>query len=160
MANARHRTGKSNRKRQQSIERQLMARRGELLEVLRAEAARRENSPPRDPTDVGDDASEALDQDISFRIAELRSHEVNRIEQALEKLDCGGYGHCEECGAKIPKARLKVVPTATLCLTCQAAEERMTELEETDRWQSLGTPAGASDDRYAAVVRGSTGGRL
>ncbi len=137
-----------------------MARRGELLEVLRSEAALRENSPPRDPTDIGDDACEALDQDISFRIAELRSHEVNRIEQALDKLDRGGYGHCEHCGCKIPKARLKVVPTATLCLPCQTAEERMTALEETEQWQNLGSPAGASDDRYAAVVRGSTGGRL
>lgn len=43
---------------------------------------------------------------------------LEEIEQALARLDAGGYGRCSRCGRPIPAERLAVRPTATTCVTC------------------------------------------
>ena len=49
-----------------------------------------------------------------------------QIEAALQRLDAGTYGVCERCGQPIPPRRLEALPYATLCVACQALEERAT----------------------------------
>jgi RNA polymerase-binding protein DksA len=45
---------------------------------------------------------------------------VEEIDRALVKIDAGTYGTCEQCGQPIPKARLKALPYATLCVACKS----------------------------------------
>jgi DnaK suppressor protein len=45
---------------------------------------------------------------------------VDEIDRALAKIDAGTYGTCEQCGQPIPKARLKALPYATLCVACKS----------------------------------------
>ena len=45
---------------------------------------------------------------------------VEDIDKALAKIDAGTYGTCEQCGQPIPKARLKALPYATLCVACKS----------------------------------------
>jgi len=45
---------------------------------------------------------------------------VDEIDRALAKMDAGTYGVCERCGNPIPKARLKVLPYASLCVACKS----------------------------------------
>ncbi|MDQ6911106.1 MAG: TraR/DksA C4-type zinc finger protein [Actinomycetota bacterium] len=45
---------------------------------------------------------------------------VDEIDHALAKIDVGTYGICEQCGQPIPKARLKALPYATLCVACKS----------------------------------------
>ncbi|HEX8771295.1 MAG TPA: TraR/DksA C4-type zinc finger protein [Acidimicrobiales bacterium] len=45
---------------------------------------------------------------------------VDEIDHALGKIDAGTYGICEQCGQPIPKARLKALPYATLCVACKS----------------------------------------
>jgi DnaK suppressor protein len=45
---------------------------------------------------------------------------VEEIDQALVKIDDGSYGYCEQCGQPIPKARLKALPYAALCVACKS----------------------------------------
>ncbi|HUQ62893.1 MAG TPA: TraR/DksA C4-type zinc finger protein [Acidimicrobiales bacterium] len=45
---------------------------------------------------------------------------VDEIDRALKKIDGGSYGICEQCGQPIPKARLKAMPHATLCVACKS----------------------------------------
>jgi DnaK suppressor protein len=45
---------------------------------------------------------------------------VEEIDRALAKIDSGAYGTCEQCGQPIPKARLKALPYATLCVACKS----------------------------------------
>ena len=45
-------------------------------------------------------------------------------EHALERLDTGTYGVCENCGKPIGKLRLQAAPRATLCLTFKTLQER------------------------------------
>jgi DnaK suppressor protein len=48
---------------------------------------------------------------------------AQRITETLQRIADGTYGQCEECDQPIPPARLKAVPTATLCVRCQTAAE-------------------------------------
>ncbi|HVL06175.1 MAG TPA: TraR/DksA C4-type zinc finger protein [Acidimicrobiales bacterium] len=45
---------------------------------------------------------------------------VDEIDRALAKMDAGTYGICERCGKDIPKARLKALPYASLCVACKS----------------------------------------
>jgi DnaK suppressor protein len=46
------------------------------------------------------------------------SENLAEIEAALEKLEAGTYGQCEDCGQAIASARLEAMPSARLCITC------------------------------------------
>ena len=50
-----------------------------------------------------------------------RTHELllSDVESALKRFSKGTYGTCEHCGNAIDKARLKALPSASLCLSCQ-----------------------------------------
>jgi DnaK suppressor protein len=45
---------------------------------------------------------------------------VEEIDRALAKIGDGSYGYCEQCGQPIPKARLKALPYAALCVACKS----------------------------------------
>lgn len=49
--------------------------------------------------------------------------ELRQVDHALERLDAGEYGVCEDCGEPIPEPRLRAVPYATLCVECAEDEE-------------------------------------
>jgi len=49
---------------------------------------------------------------------------LSQVERALQRLDNGSYGICENCGNPIGKARLQAFPRATLCVSCKQREER------------------------------------
>jgi RNA polymerase-binding transcription factor DksA len=42
----------------------------------------------------------------------------------LERIEDGTYGDCEECGAKITKARLRAIPYAAMCVKCASESEQ------------------------------------
>ena len=52
------------------------------------------------------------------------------------KIDEGTYGTCEGCGSPIPPARLRLLPFAELCVTCQREEEEAAD----SAWPSIATP--------------------
>ena len=50
----------------------------------------------------------------------LQAAQLEKIDHALARIEEGTYGTCEDCGVAIPAARLEVMPSATLCVECQA----------------------------------------
>ncbi|MFF3449198.1 TraR/DksA family transcriptional regulator [Streptomyces sp. NPDC002667] len=49
---------------------------------------------------------------------------LEQTEHALDRLDAGTYGLCENCGNPIGKARMQAFPRATLCVECKQKQER------------------------------------
>ena len=45
---------------------------------------------------------------------------VEEIDRALARISKHTYGYCEQCGQPIPKARLKALPYAALCVQCKS----------------------------------------
>ncbi len=49
---------------------------------------------------------------------------LQKVNQALERIENGTYGICEMCGLPIPEERLEALPYANLCITCKQKEEQ------------------------------------
>jgi DnaK suppressor protein len=49
---------------------------------------------------------------------------LDQVHHALDRLDKGTYGACENCAKPVGKLRLQAFPRATLCMACKQAEER------------------------------------
>jgi len=74
-----------------------------------------------DPTDR---ASLESDRNFELRIRDRERKLINKIREALERIDNGEFGECEECGDEIGEARLKARPVTTLCIECKTEQER------------------------------------
>ncbi|MCB2222928.1 MAG: TraR/DksA C4-type zinc finger protein [Actinobacteria bacterium] len=46
---------------------------------------------------------------------------LDKVDQALEAIEAGTYGICDDCGEAIPVARLDALPYATRCVECAAS---------------------------------------
>lgn len=72
--------------------------------------------------DVGDEAERAsreTENSLELRTRDRYRKLLNKIDQALARVDEGAYGYCEETGEEIGLARLEARPIATLCLDAQ-----------------------------------------
>lgn len=98
---------------------QLVERRSELMKDLHIEAREFEKIASPMKADLADFATDMRERETSHYIAEMKWREIRQIEKALNKMGEGVYDRCESCGSKIPIARLRVLPSATLCVTCQ-----------------------------------------
>jgi RNA polymerase-binding protein DksA len=74
-----------------------------------------------DQADVG---STTFERDHEMSLANNARDMLTQTQHALERIDNGTYGVCENCGQPIGKNRLMAFPRATLCLTCKQREER------------------------------------
>lgn len=126
--------------------------RGKLLEKRRAlmenvEAQINEVQEPAGmPGDTADMASSMIAQEDTYRVGAVGSDAVAQIDYALQRLESGKYGICEDCGRRIPEARLRAVPFAYLCVECKQHEE-----EDARR---RGDEPGAAVDEMADVLGG------
>lgn len=62
--------------------------------------------------------------DVSVSISTNHREQINAINRALENIQLGTYGICQECNTAIPLSRLEVMPHAKLCIKCQSAKEK------------------------------------
>lgn len=68
--------------------------------------------------------SDTFVRDLMIRILQDSDAELCDVNLALEKIDGGRYGLCENCSGKISTKRLKALPFARLCIDCKQEEER------------------------------------
>jgi DnaK suppressor protein len=88
----------------------------ETLEALQQENA---NHP-----DLADRASSETDRAIELRARDRQRKLIAKIDSALQRIDDGTYGYCEETGEPISLKRLDARPIATLSLEAQERHER------------------------------------
>jgi DnaK suppressor protein len=79
--------------------------------------------------DDGDWSVVDLSEDISLRQLSTHRENLQKIDEALRKVDEGTYGICEDCGEEISDKRLKILPFAIYCTDCQENRERIEEIE-------------------------------
>jgi DnaK suppressor protein len=84
-----------------------------------------------DLADEMDLATSLIQQQLTCTIRDREFAKLRRIDLALEKIQEGSYGHCEECEEEIGSKRLENQPWADLCIT--HAEEK--EREESQIWR-------------------------
>jgi DnaK suppressor protein len=72
---------------------------------------------------MADLGTDNFDQEFTLGLIENEEDELRAINEALVKIEEGTYGLCESCGGRVPKARLKALPFAHLCVKCKEKEE-------------------------------------
>lgn len=87
----------------------------------------------RDRRALGDDPHDGLDDievaeidiqdDIGFALLQVKVESIRQIDEALDRLQVDAYGYCFDCGAAIPEKRLRALPFAVRCTSCQEARE-------------------------------------
>jgi DnaK suppressor protein len=75
--------------------------------------------------DEMDQASSEYLQSFTFRLRGREKVFLEKIQKAIERLDSGTFGVCEECGERISVKRLEARPEATLCVRCKEDQERV-----------------------------------
>ncbi len=74
--------------------------------------------------DDADTGTKNITREHELALAANAREMLDQFERALQRLDAGTYGLCENCGKPIGKARMQAFPRATLCVECKQKQER------------------------------------
>ncbi len=81
-----------------------------------------------DVGDFYDHASNDRDRELALMFTDRERTKLVQIDEALKRIEEGGYGECDNCMDEIGEDRLRVMPFAKLCLSCKIELERHGEL--------------------------------
>lgn len=73
---------------------------------------------------MADMATDNFDREFSLDLASNEQELLNRVDEAVRKIDEGKFGICETCAKPIAQKRLIAVPYAKFCIKCQGEEEK------------------------------------
>jgi RNA polymerase-binding protein DksA len=74
--------------------------------------------------DFSEQATEAENNEVLDALGNATRDEIEKIKQALFRMDKGTYGFCVSCGEAIKKERLHAIPFASLCIQCASKAEK------------------------------------
>lgn len=101
----------------------LMAWRNDILREARETLDNLAEESPNH-ADIADRASSETDRAIELRARDRQRKLISKIDAALQRVDEGTYGYCEETGEPISLKRLDARPIATLSIEAQERHER------------------------------------
>lgn len=114
-----------NAKDQAKLKKILLTERARLLNAAASSRKTEFAIATDDLADEADLTSVELSQGVVFTLREKEQKTLAEIDEALQRMDDGSYGCCEECDEQIGSKRLEIFPTARFCITHQEeAEEK------------------------------------
>ncbi|HEX8458699.1 MAG TPA: TraR/DksA family transcriptional regulator [Pyrinomonadaceae bacterium] len=104
-------------------DRLLERREGLFRQVTEAEMSSRERDleATQDPADM---AANAYTKELLISMSANDRRLLALIDEALNRIETGGFGECVNCGEPVQEKRLEAVPWARFCLKCQDLQER------------------------------------
>jgi len=124
----------SDKERKERLKNLLLQKKEEILKEAKEEIGkfiRGENKQMIETAlDDGDWSVVDLNEDLNLQKLTTHKKNLEKIEEALRKLEEGTYGICEDCGAEISEERLKIIPFAIYCVECMEKREQIEELEK------------------------------
>src|SRR5215208_3625505 len=119
--------GQMTRDRYAELTRILEERRREIMdqvqEKIRDVRTESPNSPTQGVLDAAETSEADIQDDIEFALIQMKAETLNKIEEALRRLEEGTFGYCFECGEEISERRLRALPFAVRCKDCEEARE-------------------------------------
>jgi DnaK suppressor protein len=119
--------GNMNRERYAELKRILEERRREIVdqvqEKMRDVRSEGANNPDQGVLDAAESSEADIQDEIEFALIQMKAETLNKIDEALRRLDEGTFGHCFECGEEISERRLRALPFAVRCKDCEEARE-------------------------------------
>ncbi|NOZ24971.1 MAG: TraR/DksA family transcriptional regulator [Nitrospirae bacterium] len=123
----------SEEQRRERLRKLLIAKRQEIIREAKSEIGkfiRGENKQLAETAlDDGDWSVVDLAEDLNLRKLTVHKQTLNKIDEALRKLNEGTYGVCEDCGSEISEERLKIIPFAIYCVDCMGKREELEKIE-------------------------------
>src|SRR6476661_5058979 len=120
-------TTKTTSRRYEDLKRILEDRRREILNEVQGKIRHVRAEGSQNKSNEVFDAAESSDadiqEDIEFALIQMKAETLNKINEALTRLEEGVYGNCFECGEEIAEARLRALPFAVRCKECEEARE-------------------------------------
>ena len=131
MATTKSTKAPAKKSRYHELKQMLEDRRRELMTEVqgRIRDVRADGSKDREVFDQGESSEVDIQDDIEFALIQMKSETLNKINEALRRLDEGTYGNCFECGEEIAEARLRALPFAVRCKDCEEARETAEQRE-------------------------------
>jgi len=108
------------------LKRMLVERQREILSEVQGKIreVRTEGSEKdHEVLDPGETSEVDIQEDIEFALIQMKAETLNKINEALSRLEDGTYGHCFECAEEIAQPRLRALPFAVRCKDCEEARE-------------------------------------
>jgi DnaK suppressor protein len=125
--------GQMARDRYAELKRILEERRREILsevhEKIRDVRTEGANSPTHGVLDAAETSEADIQDDIEFALIQMKAETLNKINEALSRLEEGSYGRCFECADEIAEPRLRALPFAVRCKDCEEARENAEQRE-------------------------------
>jgi RNA polymerase-binding transcription factor DksA len=87
-------------------------------EALRAMGGEASGSLSNAPLHMADLGTDNFEQEFTLSLLQTQEQALEEITHALDRIDRGTYGRCEECNSAIPKARLQALPHTRHCVAC------------------------------------------
>jgi DnaK suppressor protein len=129
---------------QKKAKQMLLKLRDRLIDEIAEKRKMESNNLKDEIADFYDSADDERDRQLSHLISDRDREKLFEIDEALQRIDEGTYGICEECGKKILESRLRVMPFARLCVPCQSDLEKKGEkirvVEEETFYRDLNIP--------------------
>jgi DnaK suppressor protein len=116
----------------QRLKRGLLHARAVILEELSPAGSTLAENPVDVGADILDRSACDLERTLRFVLRERGRKKLKAIDEALERIQDGTFGFCEDCGENIPFGRLEAMPFATLCRDCKTLRERREKLFSSD----------------------------
>ena len=117
------------------LKRMLEDRQKEILSEVqeRMREARSENASSKlnEVLDAGESSEADIQEDIEFALIQMKAETLNKITEALSRLEEGTFGYCFDCGEEISPKRLRALPFAVRCKECEEAREVAVQRERT-----------------------------
>ena len=105
----------------------LIGRRREMQSDVQSRIRARRTDRLKDVGDHLEDSHAAAQGDIDLALLQMRAETVARIDASLVRLAAGQYGRCVECEQAIAERRLRALPFALRCQTCEEKREQQHE---------------------------------
>jgi len=119
--------GNMNRDRYAELKSILEERRREIVdkvhEKMRDVRTEGANNPDQGVLDAAESSEADIQDEIEFALIQMKAETLNKIDEALRRLEEGTFGHCFECGEEISERRLRALPFAVRCKDCEEARE-------------------------------------
>jgi DnaK suppressor protein len=101
------------------FERRLRRERRDVCQTLAAADAELVGREPHHPGESSDDAATETSCRLLARLEERDRRVLEEIDAAEERLATGSFGVCEVCGQPISFERLRALPEARRCISCE-----------------------------------------
>jgi len=77
--------------------------------------------------DIGDESVTISNRHLLMSLSQNERAKLMEVDEALDRIENGNFGICEECEEPIPLKRLEVMPDARYCIRCQEDLEKASE---------------------------------